>query len=68
MTEQVPPGIHMPQPSFWPIVLAFSLLLMAVGVISTLIITLIGAAGLIASLIGWALENRSDEHGAASHG
>ncbi len=44
--------------SLWPILLAFSLLLMAVGVIYSLIITLVGLLGLLACIAGWTLENR----------
>ncbi len=68
MERATPPGIHLPEPSFWPIALAFSVTLMAVGVLATWIISLIGVIGLIGSLIGWALENRADEHGSGSHG
>jgi hypothetical protein len=44
--------------SFWPILLAFSLLLIAVGAVYTLIISVIGVLGLLACIAGWTLENR----------
>ena len=44
--------------SFWPILLAFSLLLIAVGVIYSWIISLLGVLGLLACIAGWTLENR----------
>jgi hypothetical protein len=59
--EQPHPEIEMPAPSFWPIVLAFGLLLIAVGVLFTLIVSLIGVIIMLAALIGWTLENRVDE-------
>jgi hypothetical protein len=47
--------------SYWPILLAFSLLVIAVGVIYSLIISLVGVAGLLACIAGWTLENRPPE-------
>jgi cytochrome c oxidase subunit 1 len=50
--------IEMPSPSFWPILVALSLTLMAAGVIFTLILTAIGFIGLLICIGGWTLENR----------
>jgi hypothetical protein len=52
--------IEMPAPSFWPIVLAFGLLLIAVGVLFSLIISLVGIIILLVALVGWTLENRAE--------
>ena len=60
---------ELPQPSLWPVTLAFGLLLMAAGVIFSLVISAIGLAILLAAIIGWTLENRTaaiDEGKAAS--
>ncbi|HEY5902585.1 MAG TPA: cytochrome c oxidase subunit 4 [Anaerolineales bacterium] len=54
-------GIHLPAPSFWPIVLAGGLVLMAVGVVSTVFISIAGVVVLIVAIAGWALENRAAE-------
>ncbi len=58
--EPVHDEIEMPAPSFWPIVLAFGLLLMAVGVLFSWIISVVGVIILLVSLVGWTLENRSE--------
>jgi hypothetical protein len=50
--------VEMPLPSYWPILLAFSLLLMAAGVIFTLILTAIGFIGLLVCIAGWTIQNR----------
>jgi cytochrome c oxidase subunit 1 len=51
---------HMPQPSFWPLVLAFSIMLIAIGILSTLIISAIGIILLLVAIFGWTFENRAD--------
>ena len=48
--------IHLPAPSYWPLVLAFSLPIMAYGVIYTAWMIAAGAAIAIAAMFGWALE------------
>ena len=53
------PSIHLPPPSFWPIILAAGVLLIAVGVVSTSIISIIGVVVMLAAIVGWTWENRS---------
>lgn len=53
------PDVHLPQPSWWPIVLALGVLLIALGVVFTWIIGLLGVAVLLGAIIGWTLENRT---------
>ncbi len=48
--------IHLPSPSYWPILLAFSLPVMAYGVIYNLLLVPVGAAIALASMFGWSLE------------
>ncbi len=48
--------IHMPSPSYWPIVLAFSLPVLAYGVIYSTLLIAAGAAIAIMAMFGWALE------------
>lgn len=48
--------IHMPSPSYWPIVLSFSLLVICIGLIYSLVVTALGIALVILSLYGWAYE------------
>ncbi len=48
--------IHLPSPSYWPIVLAFSLPIIAYGVIFNLIFSVVGAGILLLAMFGWALE------------
>jgi len=59
------PEIHLPSPSYWPILLAFGMALIAIGVVSTIFVSIVGLVLLLVSIAGWALENRasgSEEH------
>jgi cytochrome c oxidase subunit 1 len=58
MVHDAPPEIHMPPPSFWPIVLAFGLTLIAIGVIFGFVISLLGVIVLLVAIAGWTQENR----------
>jgi len=59
MKEQ--PDIHVPGPSFWPIVLAGGLVLIAIGVVSSFIVSILGVIVLLIAVGGWAMENRAEE-------
>jgi len=48
--------IHLPSPSYWPLVLAFSLPVLAYGVIYSTLLIAAGAAIAVLALFGWALE------------
>jgi cytochrome c oxidase subunit I len=48
--------MHMPSPSYWPIVVAFALPIIAFGVIYNRLIGLVGAVILVIGLYGWAME------------
>ena len=48
--------IHLPSPSYWPIMLALALPIMAYGVIYHTLLIVVGAALLVGSVFGWALE------------
>ena len=48
--------IHLPSPSYWPLILALSLPVMAYGVIYHLVLIPVGAAIALASIFGWSLE------------
>ncbi|HEY5663358.1 MAG TPA: cytochrome c oxidase subunit I [Ilumatobacter sp.] len=50
------PHIHLPSPSYWPLVMALSLPIMAYGVIYNLVLVPVGGAVLLASMFGWSLE------------
>ncbi|MFP5297500.1 MAG: cytochrome c oxidase subunit I [Actinomycetota bacterium] len=64
-TEQVhhEEHIHMPDPSYWPVVAALGLPVLGFGVLNVSVPTLI-AGGLIVvlGLFGWALEPSAEEH------
>ena len=55
------PDIHVPPPSYWPIVLAGGLVLIAIGVISSFVVSIVGIIVLLISIGGWAMENRAEE-------
>jgi cytochrome c oxidase subunit 1 len=48
--------IHLPSPSYWPIVLALSLPIIAYGVIFNLLLSVVGVGVLILGIFGWVLE------------
>jgi cytochrome c oxidase subunit I len=48
--------IHMPSPSYWPMVLAVALPIMGYGIIYSHILTVVGGAILLMSMFAWALE------------
>ena len=50
------PHIHLPSPSYWPIVLAFSMPVLAYGIIYSTLLIIVGAAIAVLALFGWALE------------
>ncbi len=49
-------NIHLPSPSYWPIVLAFAFPVIAYGVIFNLMVSVVGALILVIALFGWVLE------------
>jgi len=55
------PDIHMPGPSFWPITLAGGLVLIAIGTVSSFVISIVGILVLLIAIGGWAMENRTEE-------
>jgi cytochrome c oxidase subunit I len=48
--------IHMPSPSYWPMVLAIALPIMAYGVIFNTLLTVAGGVILLMAMFAWALE------------
>ncbi len=48
--------IHMPSPSYWPIVLAIALPIMAYGIIYSTLLTVAGGVILLLAMFAWALE------------
>jgi len=48
--------IHLPSPSYWPIILAFGVLVISYGVIYSTLLLAAGAAIAVLALFGWALE------------
>ena len=48
-----PEHVHLPSPTIWPLLLAFGVTLMAGGLVSTFVLTAIGAAITLASCVGW---------------
>jgi hypothetical protein len=55
--ERLPPA-HLPRPTYWPVVLAFAIVLLAWGVVTTLAITVIGLVIFALGLGGWIGELR----------
>jgi cytochrome c oxidase subunit 1 len=48
--------IHMPSPSYWPLIVAVALPIMAYGIIYSKVLTVIGGAILLMGIYAWSLE------------
>ena len=55
-TEQV----HMPEPSYLPVLVALGVTLMLVGVVLSWIVTIIGAIPFVVGVVLWIRDTRSD--------
>jgi cytochrome c oxidase subunit 1 len=53
-------GIHLPSPSYWPLVVALGLPMVGYGLLYTLWLALIGGLITVGGLFGWALEPPDD--------
>ncbi len=53
-------GIHMPPPSFWPIVLALGIAMALIGVITKYVVLAIGLLVTIVSVVGWIRDARRE--------
>jgi cytochrome c oxidase subunit 1 len=53
--------VHLPSPSYWPIVLAFSLPIIAYGVIFNLALSAVGAVILVTAIYAWGFEPSTDD-------
>ena len=62
-----PTGVHLPSPSFWPIVLAFGLPFIGWGLIFNLWLVLFGAICVIAGMVGWAIEPSTEPDAGHDH-
>ena len=51
-----PEDIHMPPPSFWPIVLAFGLVCIVGGLAANLAFVVLGVIISLSATIGWVIE------------
>jgi cytochrome c oxidase subunit 1 len=65
--------IHLPSPSYWPIVVAFGMPIVAYGLIFSLWLCLVGGIIMVAGIYGWVLEPPDDpdaahlDHGPGGH-
>lgn len=54
----IPEDIHLPGPSYNPILLAFGVVLLAAGVLLTPVISAVGLIVILVAVAGWVQENR----------
>jgi cytochrome c oxidase subunit 1 len=54
--DSAPEPIHMPSPSFWPLIMAFGLLVITIGGLLGLRVVIPGVLLTLVGLFGWALE------------
>ena len=52
--------LNTPVYSFWPLFLAIGMVLIPIGIVSVLGISVLGLLLMVASIIGWTWENRSE--------
>jgi cytochrome c oxidase subunit I len=62
-----PESIHLPSPSYWPLVLSLSLPLIAYGLLFTYWLAALGGVILVAAMYGWGLEPSVDEEHGHGH-
>jgi len=60
-------GVHLPSPSYWPLVLSFSLPIIGYAVIFTLWLLIPAAIMFLLGFMGWALEPVDDPEAAHDH-
>jgi cytochrome c oxidase subunit 1 len=53
-------GVHLPAPSYWPIVLAFSIPIVGYGLIYSLWLCIPGIVMVVAAMYGWSMEPADD--------
>ncbi|MGD9796704.1 MAG: cytochrome c oxidase subunit I [Acidimicrobiia bacterium] len=71
IADTPPTGIHLPSPSYWPLVLALGLPLIAYGLMYTYWLSALGGLLVFGAVYGWALEPSVDPdagHGDGHHG
>jgi cytochrome c oxidase subunit 1 len=60
-------GIHLPSPSYWPLVIAVGLPIIGYGLIFNLWLCLVGGAVVLAGVYGWAIEPADDPDAVHGH-
>ncbi|MEO6627638.1 MAG: cytochrome c oxidase subunit I [Aquihabitans sp.] len=58
--------VHLPSPSYWPIVMAFGMPFIAWGLIFNMWLCVLGGICVVAAIYGWLMEPSTDPH--AGHG
>ena len=53
-------AIHLPEPSYLPVMMAFGITLMVVGIVLSLFIVAIGAIFFLVSLVRWIRQTREE--------
>ena len=48
--------IHLPSPSYWPLVLSVAIFIVGIGVIYNRFVAVVGALGILLAMYGWSLE------------
>jgi cytochrome c oxidase subunit I len=62
-----PTGVHLPSPSYWPIVMAFAIPLIGYGLIFNLGIAAVGGVGVLLAAYAWGIEPADDPEAAHGH-
>jgi cytochrome c oxidase subunit I len=67
VTDTPPPNIHLPSPSYWPILLAVGLPLISYGLMYSYWLSGLGGIIVLAAIYGWALEPSVDPDAGHDH-
>jgi len=57
----VPSPATLPNPSVWPVVVAFGACLLAWGIVTSWIISAVGLVAFVAGIAGWIVEMRDEQ-------
>src|SRR4029450_839350 len=62
MAERTPDAIHVPAPTAWPMITAFGITLVCAGLVTNVLVSMVGAVAMLWGAVGWWREVLPAEH------
>src|SRR4030095_3627916 len=62
MAERTPDAIHVPAPTPWPMITAFGITLVCAGLVTNVLVSMVGAVAMFWGAVGWWREVLPGEH------